>query len=282
MKPMQTANLNIFEYLDYRMFLQDYYSLKKSTSRHFTYRYFAQKAGVSASLLKDILSGRQNLTLKVARKYGAAMQLKEREAAYFEALIAFNNAKTNASKNECFARMVKLRGREASKFLDVKQYDYFSTWYHPVVREVAGHLQITDPEKIAAIISPDISSSQVRKSLQLLTDLGLLVKDSSGKWACTSPAISSEYEIQSLALKNYHKEMLQLAVDALERYSSENREFQTVTLSMSPERFAEIKERIRSFTDDLLRIAVDDPAKPTRVFQVSLQMFPFAQLDEKS
>ncbi len=49
---------SIFEYIDYRRFLSDYYNHKKETSRTFSYRYFAEKAGLtSPSFLKHALPG---------------------------------------------------------------------------------------------------------------------------------------------------------------------------------------------------------------------------------
>ena len=272
--------ISIFEYVDYRFFLTDYINFQKKNFRGFTHRSFARKAGVSASLLGDILSGRQNLTLSTMKKYCSAMELSKKETAYFEALIGFNNAKTNSEKNRFFGDMVRLRGRSAVKFIDKQQYEYFSQWYHAVVRELVTHVGLgCDPEAIAGLINPAVSVGKVRKSISLLKALGLIYENNDGEWDATDKVISSELEIQSVALKNYHTAMLELAAKALDTCSSEEREFQGLTVSAGSATLARMKERIRSFTDELLDMAASDDEKAQQVFQINLQMFPLTKKD---
>jgi uncharacterized protein (TIGR02147 family) len=274
----KNTRISIFEYVDYRFFLTDYVDQEKEVTRGFTFRSFARKAGLSASLLKDILSKRQNLTLTAMHKYAAAMKLVSKEIAYFEALVGFNNAATNSEKNRYFGEMVRLRGRSAVKFLDSQQYEYFSEWYHAVVRELVTHAGMgCDPVAISRRIVPAVTVAKVRKSIQLLKDLGLIFESADGTWQAADKVVSSEYEIRSVALKNYHIGMLERAVDSLENCPSEKREFQGLTLSASRETFERMKERIRSFTDELLAMAAAEKKEAEEVYQINLQMFPFTR-----
>jgi uncharacterized protein (TIGR02147 family) len=272
------SQLNIFEYVDYRFFLKDYFTLQKKLSRGFTFRSFAQKAGLSSSLLKDILSKRQNLTFPTMRKYAGAMGLNTKEIAYFEALVGFNNAAANGEKNRFFGEMARLRGRSVVTFLDLQQYEYFSKWYHAVVRELIVHAGLgRDPEAISRFIVPSVSPGKIRKSIALLKELGLVYQGPDGAWHAADKVISSEYEIQSIALKNYHLSMLERAREALDRCASEEREFQGMTISASRATFLRMKERIRRFTDELLSMAAAENEKAEEVYQINLQMFPFTR-----
>lgn len=270
--------ISIFEYVDYRFFLEDYFNLQKKSSRRFSYRSFAQKAGVAASLLKDILSRRQKLTIPTMRKYAAAMELGKKECAYFEALVGFNNATSNKEKNRFFGEMVRLRGRSAVRFLDVRQYEYFSEWYHPVVRELVTHVGVgCNAEAIARCIFPAVSPAKIRKSISLLRELGLIYESPDGTWHASDKIVSSEYEIRSVALKNYHTGIMERAVEALDSSPGEDREFQGLTISASRATFRRMKERIRVFTDELLSMAASETEEAEEVFQVNLQMFPFTR-----
>ena len=272
------SRLVIFEYVDYRFFLADYFNLQKTISRGFTFRSFAQKAGLSPSLLKDILSKRQNLTVSAMRKYAGAIRLGAKEFAYFEALVGFNNAVTNKEKKRFFGEMVRLRGRSAVKFLDLQQYEYFSEWYHAVVRELVTHVGCgCDPEAISRCIIPSISPAKIRKSIALLKELGLIYEGHGGIWYASDKVISSEYEIKSVALNNYHTGMLDRARESLERCKSEEREFQGMTISASQATFLRMKERIRYFTDELLSMAAAEDETAEGVYQINLQMFPFTR-----
>jgi uncharacterized protein (TIGR02147 family) len=276
------SQLNIFDYVDYRFFLTDYIRIQKKLARRFTFRSFAQKAGLSSSLLKDILSKRQDLTLPTMGKYAGAMALNAKEIAYFEALVGFNNAAANSEKNRFFGEMVRLRGRSAVKFLDLQQYEYFSKWYHAVVRELMIHAGLgCDVRAIARAIVPAVSPGKIRKSIALLKELGLVYQGSDGAWRAADKVLSSEYEIRSIALKNYHMSMLERAGEALDRCASEDREFQGMTISASRATFLRMKERIRCFTDELLTMAAAENEKTEEVYQINVQMFPFTRRNDR-
>jgi uncharacterized protein (TIGR02147 family) len=270
--------LSIFGYVDYRFFLADFFNLQKKIPCGFTFRSFARKAGLSASLLKDILSKRQNLTLPTMRKYAGAMGLGVKETAYFEALVGFNNAATNSEKNSFFGKMVRLRGRAAAKTVDILQYEYFSEWYHTVVRELMTHVGLgCDPATIARRIVPAVSPAKIRRSITLLKELGLVHQGSDGARRVSDRAIPSEYEIRSLALKNYHTGMLERSAEALEKYPISEREFQGLTISTSRTTFLRMKERIRSFTNELTDMAAAEKEKTGEVYQINVHMFPFTR-----
>ncbi len=270
--------VSIFDYVDYRFFLSDYFNHQKKASRGFSHRSFALKAGVAVSTLKDILSRRQNLTVSTMQKYAAAMELNSKEIQYFECLVGFNNSSTNSEKNRFFGEMVRLRGRSNVKFLNSQQYEYFSQWYHPVVRELVTHAGLgCDPEAIAKCIVPSVNIPKIKKSINLLKNLNLIYQDSEGSWHASDKVISSEYEIQSMALKNYHLGMLQRAAEALEKCPKEEREFQGLTISASSATLARMKERFRSFTDELLSMAASENEPAEEVYQINLQMFPLTQ-----
>jgi uncharacterized protein (TIGR02147 family) len=272
------SGISIFEYVDYRFFLTDYFNLRKRISRGFTHRSFARKAGVAPSLLADIFSKRQNLTIAAMYKYAAAMEFNQRETAYFEALVGFNNATTNSEKNWFFGEMVRLRGRSSIKFLDMQQYEYFSRWYHAVVRELVTHAGLgCDVEAIARCIVPAVSAAKIRKSIALLKKLGLIYEGPEGTWHASDKIVSSEYEVRSVALKNYHAGMLERAAEALENCPSEEREFQGLTISAGGDTMARMKERIRSFTDELLAMAAAENRTVEEVYQINIQMFPFTR-----
>ncbi len=90
-----------------------------------------------------------------------------------------------------------------------------------------------DPEAISRMIVPSVSTARIRRSIELLKELGLVYQSSDGLWHASDKIISSEYQIQSVALKNYHISMLERARESLDYYTSEEREFQGLTISAS-------------------------------------------------
>jgi uncharacterized protein (TIGR02147 family) len=267
--------VNIYEYLDYRRYLKDYYTHEKKVTRGFTFRSFAQKASVAPSLLKDIISDRQNLTLLTMQKYAAAMGLSPREQEYFSLLVKHNNCKHELERNERLAELVRLRAKSQIKVLTAKQYEYFSNWYHAAVREMVTHKGMGDnPEEIAKLIYPQITPYKVRKSIELLKELDLIYLDTTGVWRSRDRIVVSEQQVHSLSLKKYHDEMIELGRQSIDRFPSELREIEGLTLSSSKELYEEIRGRMQVFSEEILGLVAGEQCTAEKVFQLNLQLFP--------
>jgi uncharacterized protein (TIGR02147 family) len=279
---MAIKSVKIFEYTDYRFFLKDYYSFNKKNNRGFSYRSFALQAGVAPSLLKDVVSGRRHLTLKIMEKYAGAMQLSAREKEYFRILVEFVNAKSNQKKNEVFNRMMHLRRRTNLTFLDEKQYEFFSNWYYSAIREL-----ITLPEFrenydwIARAITPHITTGQAKKTIEVLENLKLIRRNGSGKLELSDTVISSKAEMSSMLLRNFHHSMIQLGQDALERFETHEREISSLTLGVSASCYENIKRKIRNFKEEILNLVVEDTSDSQTVCQLNFQLFPLVAEEEK-
>ena len=62
--------VKLYSYIDYRKYLKDYYTDKKENTRYFSFRYFADKAGInSPGFIKDVLEGKRNLTNRATEKF---------------------------------------------------------------------------------------------------------------------------------------------------------------------------------------------------------------------
>lgn len=268
-------DFNIYEYTDYKLFLRDYYSIQKKSSRRFSYRYFAQKANVAASVFKDVISGRRNLTLPVMHKYAVVMGLSKREVRYFETLVRFVNSKKNDEKNQYFAELIRMRGNSCIKFLGEEHYIYYSKWYHSAIRELVTLPEFReDPEWIAHTLLPSITPTQAKKSIELLLDIGILQRDTKGILVQKDSVISSEYEMASEALCNFHSQMIDLAGRSNEHTPREKREISSLTLGVSQRCVKRLKERIRIFKEDVLTMVLEDQTDSETVYQLNFQLFP--------
>ena len=274
----RTARPNIFDYLDYRIFLKDMFGYKKEKNYHFSYRVFAGKAGFSSpNFLKLVTTGRRNLSNESIGKIAKGFDLKKQEREFFESLVFMNQSSNHDDKNHYLKKMMSINGYLKSHKIDKASYKYFSKWYYPAIREIVlfGKRNYT-PEKIAKLLSPDVTTRQVEKALDLLLELGLLRKDKSGRWEQTDSVVSTGPEVSSLIITNYHKEMIKLGMEALERYPSDKRDITSVTLSVKKEKIKEIKQRIIAFRKELLKLACEDE-ESDQVIQINFQAFPLTK-----
>lgn len=271
---------NVYDYSDYRILLKEFYEFQKKRIRSFSYRYFAVKSGVSASLFSDIVEGRRRLSIPVMKKYAAAMNISQKETDYFGAVVKFNNSKTTDEKNIHLTELLRLRGNSSIKFIDKSQYEFFRTWYHSALREMVTLPEFKeDYEWIASKCIPRITVSQAKKSFEIMLQLGILRRNKNGILELSDAVISSEYEMKSLIIRNFQSEVIELARNALERFEPAEREISSLTLGVSRHCYIRIKERIRMFKEDLLKMVLEDTTRSEMICQCNFQLFPLVEAD---
>ncbi|HOX51128.1 MAG TPA: TIGR02147 family protein [Fibrobacteria bacterium] len=281
MKPSPTAKSlapDILRYSDGRAYLQDWWEWKKNVSPRTSFRSFAARAETSPSLLKDVLEGRRRLTSESAHKFGKAMGLGERDRKYLVALAAFTRARSAESRSDAFAELSRLRCQAFVKVLDPRQYAAWSSWHHMAIRELVGLAAFQeDPAWIASVLVPEIKTREAEKALDDLRKLGLLRRDSQGRLEASDPAISSEFEVPSMVIRHFNQQMIQLGLTAPDRLAPEVREVSGLTLGLSQECYEHLKERIRTFKQELMETVLADRHPASLVAQFNVQLFPLAQ-----
>lgn len=267
---------NVFEYSNYREFLKDYYNYSKVTNENFSYRYFAQKAGFSSSnFLYLIIEGDRNLTKDFVPKFSNAIGFSKGEQQFFDTLISFNQAKTPEAKKYYLELLHNLKREKVGVLLSDAQYEYISTWYYPVIREMALLTDFTeDPVWIKSQLANKVTSSQVQDAISILFRLGLFKKDESGRTVQSEAHISTENEVAHAAAYSFHQQMLSIAKEILETLAAEKREISGVTMALSKKQFDEIKSRVHDFEDSIIRYLADNPETPEAVYQINVQLFP--------
>jgi len=268
----------IYDYLDYRAFLRDMFNFRKQQVKHFSYRFFARKSGFkSPNFLKLVSSGQRNLSYESITKIATGFSLKMQEQEYFEYLVLMNQAESHDEKNKFYKKMMSVKGFGEIKKIEKAGYEYFSKWYYPVVREIImfGNRKQT-PEEIALLLNPPITAAEAKKALDLLGTLDLVKKDDQGLWEQQNRDLTTGAEVQSLVVANFHREMLKLAQESIERYKGKERDITALILSVNQRQMGEIKEKAAAFRKELLKLASQEKA-PDLVMQVSIQVFPLTK-----
>jgi len=273
---------SIYDYLDYRTYLRDMFAHRKERQRFFSHRYFAKKAEfASPNFLQLVIKGKRNLSSKSVAQVAKGFDLGKRERDYLELLVNMGQASTTADRNYYYQKLTRVRKSTKSRRLEQRQYEYFSNWYYPVVREVAtwGEGKMSSKE-IASLITPPLSLRKVEKALQVLLELNLLEQDSTGRWIQRDQKLTTGQEVRSLIIANYHKEMLRIAAESIDRHAPAERDITAVSLGVNEDRMGAIKERIAELRRELLDLACDDE-NPSQVIQVNIQAFPLARKSSK-
>jgi uncharacterized protein (TIGR02147 family) len=274
---MKATAISIFTYTEYRRFLQDYYSWRKENSRRFSHRKLARNLGfTSPNFLKLVIDGKRNIGRESLRKITAGIGLNKQESEYFSYLVFFNQARSAVDKNYFFGLIAHMRSHKNVTMIPSNQYEYLSEWYHPAVRElVKDRTDPLDYGQLSRLMGNGISEAKIRKSVMLLKRLGLLIVDEQGTFRHSSALLNTENEINSFAVRRYHANVLDIAQGALDEVSPAEREFDQLTVRVSPDMFSKIKGRMQNFRGELLQMAEDDPWNGSMgIYHINLQLYP--------
>lgn len=268
----------IFEFIDYRKFLAAWYENKKSSFKHFSYRYFSQKLGInSPSFLKSVIDGKRNLTARMAERFSKAIGLSPKETRYFRNLVLFNQAKTSGEKQEYYAVLRSMAGMVRETTLSADQYDYFNNWYTPVIRElICLHDFFDDYTRIASAIKPKIQPKQAKAAVTLLVRLGLVERMDNGTYRQTNRAITADSSITSIAVRSFTRTVLDMSKTAIDSIDKKERHVSGLTMGISAETYDVIAAEIEALKDRV-KVIVNRDNNANRVYQMGLSLFPVSE-----
>ncbi len=266
---------DVFQFIDYRKFLEFFYQEQKRSKRNFSYRSFAQKAGItSPSFLKAVTEGKRNLSSKSIEQFCKAIDFKAKEARYFTHLVLFNQSKTAMEKQEYFAVLRSMSGAIQEDTLKNGQYEYYDKWYTSVIRELICLYDFQDNyELIANTVLPPITNMEAKKTIDLLLRLSLIVRSGDGTYKQTRLAIKADRSMNSSAIRNFMDTMLEQARQALHGMDRSERHISSLTLGISPTAYATIIGEIEAFKDRV-KVIVNKDEENTRVYHLTLGFFP--------
>ncbi len=279
----KTVHIDIFRYRDYRQFLRDWYAHAKSSRATFSFRAFSQRAGfTSPNFFKLVMDGARNLTEESLAKFVVGLKLNKQEQEFFRNLVFFSQAKDNEAKDRYYRAMLRSRKLRRLQPIEKEKHEYYATWYHPVIRELIAAPEFDGTaEWLAARLYPPITKEQAEKSIELLARLGFIERMKDNRWKQSNPLVSSGPEPASHILFNYHLNMLDLAKGSLRHVGAEKRDVSALTLGVAASRVPQLKQMIREFRNEVLRLASED-ANPEEVVQLNIQMFPVTEREKAS
>jgi uncharacterized protein (TIGR02147 family) len=132
---------------------------------------------------------------------------------------------------------------------------------------------------IARMTSPSITAVQAKKSIKLLTKLGLIKKNDVGCYELTGSAITTGQNVKSLAVANFQRETMRLGSEAIDRYPHSVRDISTMSVGISEEGFKKITEILTDCRKSIADMANNDHYAD-RVYQINFQVFPLSKIKQ--
>lgn len=265
----------VYRYFDLREFLHDDFAERKARNPSYSLRAAAAKLGINSGTMVRIMQGKRNVGRNLLPRFIAYCGLRTKEAEYFRHLASFSRARTEQARMNAYRRMLELR-RGRTKEVSRHCHAFYEEWYITALREVLRiHRFEGDYHRLAAMLEPPITVHEARRAIQVLLQLGFIVK--SGKhYEVREADITTGERWEGAAIHRFQQQTIRKALEALERFPKEQRDMSTMTMCCSPEGFRRVRELLKRTRQELSRIEEAD-RHADRVYQINLDCFPLSR-----
>lgn len=263
----------IFEYTDYREWIRDAFEDFKKRKSVVSWRYMAMKLDADPGNLLRVSQSKIHLSVNLIKPMAEFFDLNEKETAYWTELVHFGRAKTDSEALNHYEKMQMLKGIPLKR-LAKKELEFYRHWYYNAIRSIVGICKFKDDyEGLAESCTPAITVEQAKEAIQLLHDLNMISTDRDGYWKVNDTFVSTGGNWRSEAVRAFQQETIRLAGESLERHAPPLRDISTVTMTFNMDDIALIREKIKEFRSELLRLSQEGSGDDT-VFQLNVQLFP--------
>lgn len=279
----------IVEYLDYRVYMQEFYEERKRTSA-FTWREFSKLSGFASSgYLKLVCDAKTRLRRAGAESVAKAMGLSGFQVEYFCCMVEFCDAQTNEEKQAAYGEMCRLADANKVRVLGGEAYAYFSSWINPTLRELAPIMPGARPLEMARMLCPSVPAADVRYSLDQMVQMGLLRRiENDGRVTYEqadvgiNPVDNADHKAAiNVAVRSMQKQFARLAADALDEFDGSERNLSGITMGLDRVAYERVATEMAKFRKKIESI-VSEVKDYDRVYRINLQMFPLTRkLEEK-
>jgi uncharacterized protein (TIGR02147 family) len=263
---------------DYRGYLEAIYRLAKESASEYSYAHFSINLGLSSTNAHAIIAGHRNLSLKTGNRIATALGLTEHNKRYLLALIRQEHAKSHAEREEAFLERMQLARSALSSSVDERRLKFFESWHHAAILEILRLENASDdPQWLSDNLRPSVSIPKIKQSLELLKNLGYLApSDKFRRLYPTEVLISTGDQVERLAILSYHRQMLHLAIAAMDKIDAEDRDIAAITIGVSGKLKSQIRDEVIKLRKRFLELAKNENS-PDEILQLNVQLFPISK-----
>ena len=278
---MKTVFPDIFTYLDYRKYLLDCYTAKRTDDRTFTHTFIARQVGREDTrrYFGSVIKGRATLSTAEAGRFAALLGLSAVESKFFSALISYNQTCDPQEKMRRFEQLLRCN-KGSSNIINKETRAFYGEWHHSAIRALLDMVDVRDDfHVLAATLLPPLPVAKIRASIRLLNRLGLVKPDRHGFWKPTEKTIVSNTRIENALISQFQTRCLDQAKNVLMDDAVSEKLNIAMTICLSEKARELFYERIKQFKSELRSIIHKDDGPSSRVYHLNLNLFPTSSKD---
>lgn len=245
----------------FRNHLQDVLVDRCRKNPGYSLRSFARSLQISPSSLSRILRGERQVSSAIGSRLGLQLGLSPTQLANFKWPIS---------------REPSAPSKADFQALPLDAFAAISDWYHFAILELVRTKGFrSEASWVAKKLG--ITVSQVHAAVDRLFRLKLLKVDRDGVWTnIRGNNTNLSQDMRNAAYRSLQKQVLQMALDALDEIEIEKRDQSSMTMAISSKRLPEAIERITKFRREMSRFLEKDKNRDS-VYQLSVSLYPLTK-----
>lgn len=267
----------ITEPIDYRLLLKQEYSLRQKKNSQYSMRAFARDLELDPGQLSNVFQGKKHVSLVSAANLARKLSDHPLKSQLFYNMVEYTLTKNEEIKAQLQKKIHMLRSQKLDRESNVSDDEFttISTWYHLPLIQVAFKKAVTAKEA-ADYLGISLGNSKI--ALERLCSLGFVQKNESNYKRIKSLVTTTD--IPSLAIRQFHMQMMKKASRALFYQPVSKRYFSSVSLHIPQEHLNDFKKIINEAEDKLIELSKKyDNVESTEVYHYSSQLFSLKEGD---
>ncbi len=248
--------------------IRDQFHTRALKNPSYSLRAFARDLELTSGGLSDILTKKTGLSESKAQSIAEKLFINTEERNFFCTLVKANCSRKEDERKNAEAELWNYDTEYINLADD--HYCVLSEWYHFALVELVRIKDFqNDPQWISKRLG--ISPEEVKKAIERLLHVKLLNLED-GKLTQTYDFFSSPSGTPSDAAKNFHKQIISRASDALMTQKIEERDFTSGFLRVRKSEIPIIAQKIKEFRRELSK-EVESGEEHDSIYAFSIQFY---------
>ncbi|MGZ3804479.1 MAG: TIGR02147 family protein [Pseudobdellovibrionaceae bacterium] len=262
--------------MSYQTILKNELKYRLQRNPSYSLRAFAKALEMSAPHLSDILSGKKGLSLSSAQRIALILKFNADEQQTFCDLVTIKHSKRAKDIQEAKLRLKQNTERNSFQKIDSEEFKLIADWYHLAILHL---LELDNFQSDSAWIARKLSlpESIVNEALDRLEKVQLIDR-SKQQWKIKNK-FSSTGDMPTMAIKNFHHQILKKASLAIDTQVSFERDLSAIIMACDEEKVPEAKRWIKEFRRKFCT-HLDKSKSKNRVYCLAIQFFKISDLED--
>lgn len=270
-----------FGYIEYREILKVAYEARKAASPLYSYKALGDILGLDQGATFRVLNKERHLPARCVSRALDFLELSGREGEYFVLMTSYAREKDKTARRAILQKAIEFRDVQRRKMRE----DELSLLRDWLVVAICSAIEVLEgrahPEEIASRIVPTIDLDEIRRSIQLLLDLGIARKGPGGNLRMVNQHLTIDGAEGRGAVAEFQTNIMRLASESVSRFPRELRDISTLTVTVDETAFQDVREILKDCRRRIQK-RVGGIEHPDRVLQIALAMFPFVAPAERT